>query len=128
MSEQWFERQPAQRGRSGPDVVGPEGVAVRLDRGAQPHISTVPLEALLAAQQETAAVRVELALFRYIVTLVARTRNSTAVSLGASPRAAIGFLLHAAGLEGAHDINRAGFDSQMETHGLGVEQVHQHRG
>jgi MoxR-like ATPase len=59
------------------------------------NFSTVPLEALLAAQQETAAVRVEPALFRYIVTLVARTRNSTAVSLGASPRAAISLMLFA---------------------------------
>jgi MoxR-like ATPase len=59
------------------------------------NFSIVPLEALLAAQQETAAVRVEPALFRYIVTLVARTRNSTAVSLGASPRAAISLMLFA---------------------------------
>src|ERR1035438_2466613 len=59
------------------------------------NFSTVPLEALLAAQQETAAVRVEPALLRYIVTLVARTRNSTAVSLGASPRAAISLMLFA---------------------------------
>jgi MoxR-like ATPase len=55
--------------------------------------ATVPLERLLAARQEAAAVRVEPALFRYIVTLVSRTRNSTAVSLGASPRAAISLML-----------------------------------
>jgi MoxR-like ATPase len=55
--------------------------------------SIVPLEVLLAARQETAAVRVEPALFHYIVTLVARTRNSAAVSLGASPRAAISLML-----------------------------------
>jgi MoxR-like ATPase len=55
--------------------------------------ATVPLERLLAARQETAAVRVEPALFRYIVTLVSRTRNSAAVSLGASPRAAISLML-----------------------------------
>jgi MoxR-like ATPase len=53
----------------------------------------VPLETLLAARQETAAVQVEPALFRYIVTLVSRTRNSVAVSLGASPRAAISLML-----------------------------------
>lgn len=55
--------------------------------------ATVPLERLLAARKETSAVRVEPALFRYIVTLVSRTRNSAAVSLGASPRAAISLML-----------------------------------
>jgi MoxR-like ATPase len=59
------------------------------------NFSTVPLEVLLASRQETAAVRVEPALFRYIVTLVGRTRNSAAVSLGASPRAAISLMLFA---------------------------------
>jgi MoxR-like ATPase len=59
------------------------------------NFSTVPLEVLLAARQETAAVRVEPALFRYMVTLVGRTRNSAAVSLGASPRAAISLMLFA---------------------------------
>ena len=54
---------------------------------------TVPLERLLAARKETSAVRVEPALLRYIVTLVTRTRNSAAVSLGASPRAAISLML-----------------------------------
>jgi MoxR-like ATPase len=57
--------------------------------------SIVPLEVLLAARQETAAVRVEPALLRYIVGLVTRTRNSAAVSLGASPRAAISLMLFA---------------------------------
>ena len=55
--------------------------------------ATVPLERLLAARKEASAVRVEPALFRYIVTLVTRTRNSAAVSLGASPRAAISLML-----------------------------------
>jgi len=55
--------------------------------------ATVPLEKLLAARKETSAVRVEPALFRYIVMLVSRTRNSAAVSLGASPRAAISLML-----------------------------------
>jgi MoxR-like ATPase len=59
------------------------------------NFSVVPIEVLLAARQETAAVRVEPALFRYIVALVARTRNSAAVSLGASPRAAISLMLFA---------------------------------
>jgi MoxR-like ATPase len=59
------------------------------------NFSVVPLEVLVAARQETAAVRVEPSLFRYIVTLVGRTRNSAAVSLGASPRAAISLMLFA---------------------------------
>jgi MoxR-like ATPase len=59
------------------------------------NFSVVPMEVLLAARQETAAVRVEPALFRYMVTLVGRTRNSAAVSLGASPRAAISLMLFA---------------------------------
>jgi MoxR-like ATPase len=59
---------------------------------------TVPAEALLAAREETAAVRVEPALFRYIVSLVTRTRNWPAVSLGASPRAAISLMLFAKGI------------------------------
>jgi MoxR-like ATPase len=59
------------------------------------NFSVVPLEVLLAARHETAAVRVEPALFRYMVTLVGRTRNSAAVSLGASPRAAISLMLFA---------------------------------
>jgi MoxR-like ATPase len=59
------------------------------------NFSSVPLEVLLAARQETAAVRAEPALLRYIVTLVGRTRNSAAVSLGASPRAAISLMLFA---------------------------------
>jgi MoxR-like ATPase len=67
------------------------------------NFSIVPLEILLAARQEVAAVRVEPALFRYIVTLVARTRNSTAVSLGASPRAAISLMLLAKAIAATED-------------------------
>jgi MoxR-like ATPase len=59
---------------------------------------TVPVEALVAAREETAAVRVEPALFKYIVSLVTRTRNWPAVSLGASPRAAISLMLFAKGI------------------------------
>lgn len=50
-------------------------------------------ETLEAVRDEIAQVRVEAALFRYIVTLVARTRNYPAVSLGASPRAAVNLML-----------------------------------
>jgi MoxR-like ATPase len=65
--------------------------------------SSVPLESLMAARQEAAAVRVEPALFRYIVTLVSRTRNSAAVSLGASPRAAVSLMLFAKAIAATED-------------------------
>jgi MoxR-like ATPase len=55
-------------------------------------------EMLLAARAQAAAVRVEPALFKYIVSLVARTRNWPAVSLGASPRAAISLMVFAKGV------------------------------
>ncbi|HEV2616428.1 MAG TPA: MoxR family ATPase [Candidatus Acidoferrales bacterium] len=58
-------------------------------------LRTVPAATLQAARDEIAQVRVEPALFRYIVTLVARTRNFPAVSLGASPRAAVNLMLFA---------------------------------
>lgn len=60
--------------------------------------ASVPAEALLAARQEAAAVRVEPALFKYIVALASRTRTWPAVSLGASPRAAIALMLFAKAL------------------------------
>ncbi|HKW57946.1 MAG TPA: MoxR family ATPase [Candidatus Acidoferrum sp.] len=55
-------------------------------------------QALIAAREETASVKVEPALFEYIVKVVARTRNWPAVSLGGSPRAAISLMLFAKGL------------------------------
>jgi MoxR-like ATPase len=61
-----------------------------LDRAG---IVALPSDALKAARQEVARVRVEPALFRYIVALAARTRTWPAVSLGASPRAAINLML-----------------------------------
>lgn len=59
---------------------------------------TVSPEALMAARTEAANVKVEPALFQYIVQLVTRTRNWPAVSLGGSPRAAINLMLFAKGL------------------------------
>jgi MoxR-like ATPase len=56
-------------------------------------IESVPDEALQAAREETARVRVEPKLFDYIVSIIRATRNSPAVSLGASPRAAIAMML-----------------------------------
>jgi MoxR-like ATPase len=56
-------------------------------------IESVPNEALSAAKQEVARVRVEPKLFDYIVSIVRATRSSPAVSLGASPRAAVSMML-----------------------------------
>jgi MoxR-like ATPase len=57
------------------------------------ELETVPAATLLAARREVAAVRAEPQLFRYIVEIAARTRNLPAVSLGASPRAAVYLML-----------------------------------
>jgi MoxR-like ATPase len=61
------------------------------------NFETVPPDALMAARVETAQVKVEPALFQYIVKLVARTRTWPSVSLGGSPRAAISLMLFAKG-------------------------------
>jgi MoxR-like ATPase len=61
-------------------------------------IEPVPGEALQAARDEMGRVRVEPKLFDYIVSIVRATRNSPAVSLGASPRAAISMMLAARGI------------------------------
>jgi MoxR-like ATPase len=58
---------------------------------------------LTAARAEIAQVRVEPALYQYLVSIVRRTRDWPALSLGASPRAAIGLFFVAramAGMEG----------------------------
>ncbi|HTZ74162.1 MAG TPA: MoxR family ATPase [Candidatus Aquilonibacter sp.] len=56
-------------------------------------LGKVQASTLEEARKEIAQVRVEPALFRYIVTLVGRTRNWPAVSLGGSPRAAVSLML-----------------------------------
>ena len=62
---------------------------------------TVAPETLMAAKAEAAQVKVEPALFDYIVKLVGRTRNWPSVSLGGSPRAAISLMLFAKGMAAA---------------------------
>jgi MoxR-like ATPase len=54
-----------------------------------------PVEAglLAGARAEVASVRVEPALLRYITEIARKTRSSPAVSLGASPRAAVNLML-----------------------------------
>ena len=81
----------------------------RFETLTDPHlIEQVPLEPidpalLAAARAEIAQVRVEPALYQYIVAVIRRTRDWPALSLGASPRAAIGLFFVAralAGMEG----------------------------
>ena len=69
------------------------------------QIPLVPIDpaTLAAARDEVAHVRVEPTLYQYIVSVIRRTRDWPALSLGASPRAAIGLFFAAralAGMEG----------------------------
>ena len=79
---------------SGEEEVG----ILRARRGTNPMSgleSIMDVETLRAAQAEVAAVRVDEALYRYIVALVAATRGHKALELGASPRASVA-LMHLA--------------------------------
>lgn len=63
----------------------------------------IPADLLAAAQREVAGVRAEPSLLNYVVALVRRSRDWPAISLGASPRAAVGLFFAAralAGMEG----------------------------
>lgn len=70
----------------------------RYERGFDPRrldvIPLVPFEPSLlgAAQKEIEQVKVEPSLYSYIVSVVRRTRDWPAISMGASPRAAVGLL------------------------------------
>ncbi|MGA2511469.1 MAG: MoxR family ATPase [Candidatus Acidiferrales bacterium] len=59
----------------------------------QAGLVSVSADALQAAREECARVRVEPKLFDYIVSIVRTTRDSVAVSLGGSPRAAVAMML-----------------------------------
>jgi MoxR-like ATPase len=64
------------------------------------HLENVSLQSLdkqilLSAREEIKRVRIEDALFRYLVQIVRRTRDWPSVSLGASPRAAVTLMLAA---------------------------------
>jgi MoxR-like ATPase len=69
----------------------------RLDAVA---LTTLDPALLPAARREVENVRVESALHSYLVSLVRRTRDWPAVSLGASPRAAVGLFFVARALAG----------------------------
>ena len=84
-------------------------ILARYEQGIDPRrldeipITPIDRSILDAARQEISKVRVEPALYNYLVNLVRRTRDFPAISLGASPRAAIGLFTVAralAGMEG----------------------------
>lgn len=56
-------------------------------------LTPLPAGLLAAAQQEVKSVKVEPALFNYIVQIARRTRDWPSLSLGASPRAAISLMV-----------------------------------
>lgn len=58
-------------------------------------IEPVPFELLAQARREIRALRVEPAIFEYLLAVVRRTREWPAISLGASPRASTSLLLAA---------------------------------
>ncbi len=66
------------------------------------EIALNPLEPglLSAARRELEGIKVEPTLYPYVVALVRRTRDWPSISLGASPRAAIGLFLAARALAG----------------------------
>jgi MoxR-like ATPase len=57
------------------------------------NLSPVNTDLLVQAQKEIQSIRVENALFEYIVQIVRRTRDWPTLSLGASPRAAINLMM-----------------------------------
>jgi MoxR-like ATPase len=81
-------------------------ILARYETGFDPRrvneINLSPLDPALlpAARQEVEEVRVEPALRSYVVSLARRTRDWPAISLGASPRAAIGLFFVARALAG----------------------------
>ena len=92
-----------------PSAAEETAILKRYEDISDPHmLEQTPLEPidpalLAAARAEVARVRVEPALYQYIVSVIRRTRDWPALSLGASPRAAIGLFFVAralAGMEG----------------------------
>jgi MoxR-like ATPase len=85
------------------DIVARHGSG--FDPRQQEEIALTPIDPALlaAAKREIAQIRIEPALYRYIVGVIRRTRDWPAVSLGASPRAAVALFAAArtlAGLDG----------------------------
>lgn len=82
-----------------PSAEEERAVLERHHTAAEPaHIEQIPIQAadaaqLAAARQQVQQVRVEPAIFDYLLAVVRRTREWPAISLGASPRAAAGLLI-----------------------------------
>ncbi len=81
-------------------------ILTQYEKGFDPRrleeIALTPLDRALlpAARREIESVRVEPALHSYVVSLARRTRDWPAISLGASPRAAVGLFFVARALAG----------------------------
>lgn len=71
--------------------------AVEPTRLEQAPVEAVSLAELAAAREQVRRVRVEPAIFEYLLAVARRTREWPAISLGASPRAAAGLLIVAKG-------------------------------
>jgi MoxR-like ATPase len=67
------------------------------------HLTELSAELLAEARAEVKNVKVEPALFRYIVDIVRRTRDWPSFSIGASPRAAISLMMVAKGYAALED-------------------------
>ncbi len=67
------------------------------------HLAVLPADALTEARAEVRNIRVEPALFRYIVEIARRTRDWPALSLGASPRAAVSLMMVAKAVAALED-------------------------
>lgn len=72
---------------------------------ASAEILPAPAEMLVEAQREVRRVRIEPALYDYLVGIVRRTREWPTVALGASPRAAVSLMLVAQAWAAAEDRN-----------------------
>jgi MoxR-like ATPase len=92
-----------------PDAAQETRLLANVHGGFDPRdLDTVGLTAvdpalLLAARAEVRMIKVEEALFGYIVQLVRKTREWPAVSLGASPRAAVSLMLFAKAIAAIDD-------------------------
>jgi MoxR-like ATPase len=81
-------------------------ILLQYEKGFDPrHFDQIPLQQLEPAllddaRREIDSVRVEPALHSYVVSLIRRTRDWPAISLGGSPRAAVGLFLAARTLAG----------------------------
>jgi MoxR-like ATPase len=77
------------------EIVSRHGAGFDTRRLDEVVLTPIAPELLKAARAEIARVTVERALYAYVVALIRRTRDWPSISLGASPRAAVGLFLAA---------------------------------